>query len=120
MPMLNPPHPGEIVREDCLKALGLTAVAGAKALGVTRQALNNLVNEKSGISSEMALRLEKVFGSSAEMWMRLQAAYDLAQARKKSGAIVVFEQFGKTRDKRSPIHGETQGKLVAAKRKTAN
>lgn len=89
MTMMNPPHPGEIVREECLAPLGVTVTTGAVALGVTRQALNNLVNEKSGISPEMAIRLEKLFGPSAEMWLRLQAAYDLAQARKRAATITV-------------------------------
>jgi addiction module HigA family antidote len=77
--MKNPPHPGRIVRQDCIEPLGLTVTQAAKALGVTRQALNNLVNGKAGISPEMAVRLAKAFGASAEMWLRLQANYDLAQ-----------------------------------------
>jgi addiction module HigA family antidote len=89
MPMMNPPHPGEIVREECLRPLGLTVTEAAGVLGVTRQALNNLINEHSGISPEMAIRLEKAFGSSADMWMRLQATFELAQARKGEGAIAV-------------------------------
>ena len=89
MPMRNPAHPGEIVREECLRPLGLSVTEGAKVLGVTRQALNNVVNERAGISPEMAIRLEKAFGSSADMWLRLQLAYDLAQARKREGKIVV-------------------------------
>jgi addiction module HigA family antidote len=87
--MIDPPHPGEIVREECLAPLGLSVTAGARVLGVTRQALNNLVNEKSGISAEMAIRLEKAFGSSAELWVRLQGAYDLAQMRKRAREIAV-------------------------------
>lgn len=87
--MIAPPHPGEIVREECLAPLGLSVTEGAKVLGVTRQALNNLVNEKSGISPEMAIRLEKAFGSSAELWVRLQSAYDLAQVRKRTREIAV-------------------------------
>jgi addiction module HigA family antidote len=87
--MIDPPHPGEIVREECLVPLGLSVTAGARVLGVTRQALNNLVNEKSGISAEMAIRLEKAFGSSAELWVRLQGAYDLAQMRKRAREIAV-------------------------------
>lgn len=79
MPMKNPPHPGRIVRQDCVEPLGLTITEAARALGVTRQALNNLVNGKSGVSPEMAVRLAKAFGSSAEMWLRLQTNYDLAQ-----------------------------------------
>jgi addiction module HigA family antidote len=84
MTMKVPPHPGLSVRCDCLEALGLSVTAGAKVLGVTRQALNNLVNEGAGISPEMAIRLEKAFGGTAEAWLALQTAYDLAQARKKS------------------------------------
>jgi len=87
--MIDPPHPGEIVREECLVPLGLSVTAGARVLGVTRQALNNLVNEKSGISAEMAIRLEKAFGSSAELWVRLQGSYDLAQMRKRVREIAV-------------------------------
>ena len=81
MPMHNPPHPGLTVRHDCLEPLGLTVTEGAKVLGVTRQALNNLVNGKAGISPEMAVRLSKAFGATPETWLRLQMAYDLAQVR---------------------------------------
>ena len=77
--MKNPPHPGRIVRQDCVEPLGLTITEAAKALGVTRQALNNLVNGKAGISPEMAVRLSKAFGGSPEMWLRLQVNFDLAQ-----------------------------------------
>jgi antitoxin HigA-1 len=77
--MKNPPHPGRIVRQDCVEPLGLSITGAAKALGVTRQALNNLVNGKAGISPEMAVRLAKAFGGSPEL--RLQANYDLAQVR---------------------------------------
>src|SRR6516164_5846466 len=89
MPMKTPPHPGLMVRHDCIEALGLTITAAAKILGVTRQTLNNLINGKSGISAEMAIRLDKAFGGGAETWLRLQMAYDLAQARQHEGAIKV-------------------------------
>ena len=89
MPMKNPAHPGRIVRHDCLEPLGLSVTEGAKILGVTRQALNNVVNGKSGISPEMAIRLTKAFGSTAEAWLRMQLAYDLAQARKGESKIKV-------------------------------
>jgi antitoxin HigA-1 len=89
MTMKNPPHPGLTVRHDCLEPLGLTVTEGAKALGVTRQALNNLVNGKSGISPEMAIRLSKAFGSSPETWLKMQLDYDLAQARQREGRIQV-------------------------------
>ncbi len=89
MTMKNPPHPGLTVRHDCLEPLGLTVTSGARALGVTRQALNNLVNGKSGISPEMAIRLAQAFGSSAETWLGIQLDYDLAQIRKGRGKIAV-------------------------------
>jgi addiction module HigA family antidote len=79
--MKNPPHPGRIVKQDCVEPLGLTITGAARALGVTRQALNNLVNGKGGISPEMAVRLSKAFGGSPGMWLRLQANYELAQVR---------------------------------------
>ena len=78
MPMKNPPHPGGFVLRQCIEPLGLTITAAA-ALGVTRTTLSELVNEKRGISPEMAVRLSKVFGGSAETWLTQQAHYDLAQ-----------------------------------------
>jgi antitoxin HigA-1 len=89
MPMKNPPHPGLSVRLDCLEPLGLSVTKGAEVLGVTRQALNNLVNAKAGISPEMAIRLAKAFGSNPETWLAMQMAYDLAQARQHEGDIKV-------------------------------
>src|SRR5690242_19753609 len=89
MRMKNPPHPGLSVRYDCLEPLGLSVAEGAKVLGVTRQAMNNLVSGKAGISAEMAIRLEKAFGGGAETWLRMQAAYDLAQAEKYAARIKV-------------------------------
>jgi antitoxin HigA-1 len=92
MPMKNPAHPGRIVRNACLEPLGLTVAEGAKVLGVTRQTLNNVINGKSGISPEMAIRLSKAFGSTPETWLRMQASYDLAQARKNEHKIKVRRQ----------------------------
>ena len=89
MRMKNPPHPGLSVRHDCLDPLGLSVAEGARALGVTRQAMNNLVKGNAGISVEMAIRLEKAFGGGAETWLRMQATYDLAQMAKKAGKIKV-------------------------------
>lgn len=89
MKMKNPPHPGRIVRQECIEALGLTVTEAARALGVTRQALNNLVNLKAGISPEMAIRLSKAFGSSPEVWLGMQMAYDLAQLEKAAAKIKV-------------------------------
>jgi addiction module HigA family antidote len=89
MAMKNPVHPGRLVRHDCLDALNLSVTAGARALGVTRQALNNVVNEKAAISAEMAFRLSLAFGSSPEAWLAMQAAFDLAQVRKRSAKLRV-------------------------------
>ncbi len=80
MPMKNPPHPGLTVRHDCLEPLGLGVTAAARKLGVSRKQLSDIVNCHSGISPEMAIRLDKAFGGGAETWVRLQAAYDLARA----------------------------------------
>ena len=92
MPVKNPVHPGRIVRHDCLEPLGLSVSEGAKILGVTRQALNNVVTGKSGISPEMAIRLTKAFGSTEETWLRMQLAHDLAAARKNLSKIKVQRQ----------------------------
>jgi len=81
MPMKNPPHPGRFVLRQCIEPLGLTITRAAAALGVTRTTLSELVNEKRGISPEMAVRLSKVFGGSAESWLVQQAQYDLAHVR---------------------------------------
>ncbi|PWB46583.1 MAG: addiction module antidote protein, HigA family [Candidatus Methylomirabilota bacterium] len=89
MGMKNPPHPGRIVRQECIEPLGLTVTDAAARLGITRQALNNLVNGKAGISPEMAIRLSKAFGSSPEVWLGIQMEYDLAQAVKQAGQIKV-------------------------------
>ena len=89
MPMKNPPHPGLSVHADCLEPLGLTVTEAAKVLGVSRQALNNLIHGQAGISAEMAIRLDKAFGGGADTWFRLQAAYDLAQAEKEADKIKV-------------------------------
>ena len=89
MPMFSPPHPGMAIRHDCLEPLGLSVTEAAKALGITRQALNNVVNGKAAISPEMAIRLDKAFGGGAEVWLRMQTSYDLAQAMKRAGEIEV-------------------------------
>jgi len=89
MKMKNPPHPGEIVREDCLNSLGLTVTEGSKVLDVSRQALSNLINGHAGISPDMAIRLEKAFGSDAETWLRMQMNYDISKARQRASEIRV-------------------------------
>jgi len=79
MPMKNPPHPGQIILAECIEPLGITITEAARALGVTRTTLSELVNGKRGISPEMAVRLSQVFGGSAASWATQQAHYDLAQ-----------------------------------------
>ena len=81
MIMKNPPHPGTVVLQECIEPLDLTITQAADALGVTRNTLSELVNGKRGISPEMAVRLSKVFGGSAESWLLQQAQYDLAHVR---------------------------------------
>lgn len=89
MPMKNPPHPGKVVRTTCLEPHGLSVTEAAKALGVTRQALSNLVNGRASMSTDMAIRLAKAFGSTTETWIRLQAAYDIARAHQREDEIHV-------------------------------
>lgn len=88
MPMKNPPHPGRMLRDD-IEALNLSVAEAAKGLGITRQQLYNVLNGKSAISPEMAVRLEQGIGSAAETWLALQQAYDLAQARQRTPKIEV-------------------------------
>ena len=87
--MHNPPHPGEIIRDQCLEPLALSVTDAAKGLGVTRKALSELLNGHAGVSPEMAIRLERAFGSSAETWLRMQLAYDLWQAEQRAGDLKV-------------------------------
>ena len=84
--MKNPSHPGDILKRRIIPATGLTVTDAAKRLKVTRQALNNLVNRKSGVSPEMAIRLSRAFGSTPEVWLGMQMAYDLAQLRSRGFA----------------------------------
>lgn len=89
MPMKNPPHPGRVVRLSCLEPLGLSVTDAAAVLGVSRQALSNLVNGRARISTDMAIRLAKAFGATTETWIRLQAAYDVARAADRENQIKV-------------------------------
>ena len=93
MEMFDPAHPGEIIREDCLKPLGLTVTAAADALGVTRKALSDLLNGHSGVSPDMAIRLEKVGWSTADHWLRMQLQRDLWEARQRADKIKVRKRF---------------------------
>ena len=89
MPMKTPPHVGGVIRREVIEPLGLTVTQAAKALGVGRQALSSLLNERAALTSDMALRVEKAFGPKMEHLMRMQLAYDLAQARNREGTIKV-------------------------------
>jgi len=89
MPMKNPPHVGGLIRREVIEPLGLTVSKAAKALGVGRQALSSLLNEKAALTSDMALRVEKAFGPKMEHLMRMQLAYDLARARNRESKIKV-------------------------------
>ncbi len=89
MPMKNPPHPGRSIKDACLEPLELSVTEGAKVLGVTRHTLSRVINGQSGISPDMAIRLEKAGWSNADHWLRLQTAYELAQARKHQDQIHV-------------------------------
>jgi len=89
MPMKNPPQPGRSIKDACLDALNLSVTEGAKVLGVARHTLSRVINGQAGISPEMAIRLEKAGWSNADHWLRMQAAYDLAQARQYEDDIKV-------------------------------
>lgn len=93
MRVKNPPHPGEVVRTSCLEPLGISVAEGARALGVSRQALSNLVNGKSRMSVEMAVRLEKAFAFTAKTWIQLQTAHDIARAREREDEIEVERYY---------------------------
>ncbi len=82
MPMIDPPHPGRSVRENCLEPLGLSVTEAARVLGVARHTLSRVINGHASISPEMAIRLEKAGWSNAEFWLRRQTTYDLVLARR--------------------------------------
>jgi addiction module HigA family antidote len=95
MTMKNPPHVGGLIRREVIEPLGLTVTEAAKVLGVGRQALSSLLNGKAGLTSEMGLRVEKAFGPKLEHLMRMQLAYDLAQARKMEDGVRVKRYVAK-------------------------
>jgi addiction module HigA family antidote len=92
--MKNPPHPGETIREDIIEALGLTVTRAADILGVRRATLSDVTHGKAAVSSEMALRLEKAFGVSMDLLLKMQAGYDAAQARLHGNQIKVKRWHG--------------------------
>lgn len=89
MPMKTPPHLGGFIRREIVEPLGLSVTEAASALGVTRQALSNLLNERTALSADMALRIEKAFGPKMDHLMRMQLAFDLAAARSRERKIKV-------------------------------
>ncbi len=94
MAMKNPPHPGRLIKNACLDACGLSVTDAARALKVARPTLSSLINGRAGVSPQMAIRLEKAFGSTADAWLRLQSAYDLAQVRAREHEIDVARIAG--------------------------
>ena len=96
MTMKNPPHPGGIIRDLCIKPLGLTVTEAAEGLGVTRKTLSMLLNGRAGISPEMAVRLSQAFGRNPESWLQLQVQYDIAQVRKSAKEINLKPLYGPT------------------------
>jgi antitoxin HigA-1 len=97
MPMKNPPHPGDFIRSEIIQPAGLTVTAAAEVLQVSRPALSGLLNSRADLSGDMALRIEKAFGVRMDTLMRMQAAYDIAQTRKRENKIRVrrFQLLGR-------------------------
>ena len=89
MKMLNPPHPGEIIRELCIEPLGITITEEAKGLGVSRKTLSAILNGRAGITPEMAIRLGKAFDTSPESWLNQRVQYDLYNAKKKTANLKI-------------------------------
>ncbi len=96
MPMFNPSHPGEIIRDQILSELGISVERAASMLKVQPEELQNILDAKAKVEPDMAVRLEKCFGQPAELWLRLQAAYDLHRARQKMAGIVIEPAFDAT------------------------
>jgi antitoxin HigA-1 len=90
--MNNPAHPGALIKDD-IEALGLSIAAAAKGIGVTRQQLYRVIKGESAVTPGMALRLEKALGGDADFWLRMQSAFDLAQARKHQGNITTVTRL---------------------------
>ena len=86
--MKNPSHPGNLIKAD-IDELGLSVVEAAKALGISRQQLHSVIVGRAGVTAEMAIRLEKALGSTADTWLRMQMNYDLAQIRARASSIKV-------------------------------
>jgi addiction module HigA family antidote len=85
----NPPHPGEIVHQEVIEPLGLSVTAAARILGVSRPALSAMLNGRASLSPDMAIRIEKAFGPKMDHLLRMQCAFDIAQAKRRAGDIQV-------------------------------
>lgn len=94
MEMKNPPHPGRILKQDCIEPIGLSITEAALKLGISRQTLSEIVNGKTGITPTMALKLSKAFSTTPEFWLNMQQKYDLAQARKTAKLDDVQVMYG--------------------------
>jgi antitoxin HigA-1 len=101
--MKNPLHPGQLVRYDCIEALGLNVSKAATVLGVTRPTLSRVINGRASISPEMAIRLSKAFGGTAEIWLRMQMAYDMAKIRDEADQIDI-KPYRKPEDYSRELH----------------
>jgi addiction module HigA family antidote len=101
MPMLNPPHPGDFIRTEILAAHALTVKAAAEVLHVSRPTLSTLLHGHSDLSPDMALRIEKAFGIPMDTLLRMQTAYDIAQARRRADTIRV----ARYRAPKATVHG---------------
>src|SRR5271167_4075815 len=99
MPMKNPPHPGDFIRTEIIEPRGLSVTAAAQVLRVSRPALSSLLNGKSDLSGDMALRIEKAFGVKMDTLMRMQASYDIARTRKRENKIRVRASSQPRRDR---------------------
>jgi len=89
MEMYDPPHPGEVLKETCLDPLDVSVTRAAEALGVTRETLSRLINGRTGVSPEMAIRLSKAFDTTPELWLGMQQQYDLWQLKHRADEIEV-------------------------------
>src|SRR3990172_942084 len=95
MPIRTPPHPGGLIRREIIQPLGLSITEAARVLGVTRQALSSLLNERTALSADMALRIEKAFGPKMDHLMRMQLAHELAATRRREAGTAAKRATGR-------------------------
>ncbi len=100
MRMARPAHPGQFIRMEVIEPLGLSVTQAARILGVTRPALSALLNGRAALSPDMALRIEKAFGPKMDTLLRMETAYEIAEARDRQGSIKVKRYVPKP----SPVH----------------